>query len=199
MQLTADTLMNTAFLMLYFNGMVGSADAIWYHIIKFKLHKRRVTHWEHLSHIVRDSTYLVLILLMMTHATGKWWMAYPIVAAIDFTNSFIDCMMEPHTRKTLGGIPPGEYRMHTFLVSNGAMSLIVMLWATVVGGYASQPDGLTWSPLQLPYGLSVLPYMGLALSLGFALFDLFGFIRVAYGRITGQEEQVDPPAAFRAA
>ena len=171
----ANAVMNVAFLLMFTGGMVGAIDQLYYHIYKFKLHKLQIAFWEHLTHVGKDLTYLLFFLLMNTQATGKWWRLYPFLAIVNFTNTMADVMLEPRTRKTLGGIPAGEYRMHCLIFLMDGLAMGLVLWGAQE--YRELGDNLAWSPLHLPGLLAITPAMGILLAIGFFTHDFAYLLR----------------------
>jgi hypothetical protein len=167
--------MNVAFLLMFAGGMVGVMDQLYFHIYRFKLHKLQITFWEHLTHVGKDLTYLLFFLLMNARATGKWWWLYPCLSIVNVANTMTDATLEPRTRRTLGGIPAGEYRMHCFIFLMDGLAMGFVLWGAQ--GYRELGDGLVWSPLQLPGLLAITPAMAIMLAIGFLAHDLAYLVR----------------------
>jgi hypothetical protein len=120
--------MIVAFVLMFTGGLAGIIDQVYYHIYKFKLHKLQIARWEHLTHVGRDLTYLLFFILMSVRATGKWWWLYPVVAAVHFVIVMADVGLEPYTRRTLGGIPGGEYRLHGFIAMMDGLATGFVFW-----------------------------------------------------------------------
>jgi len=178
---SSSTLMIVAFVLMFTGGLAGIIDQVYYHIYKFKLHKLQIARWEHLTHVCRDLTYLLFFILMSVRATGKWWWLYPVVAAVHFVIVMADVGLEPYTRRTLGGIPGGEYRLHGFIAMMDGLAMGFVFWGA--HAYRHLGDDFAWSPIQLPSVLGVLPYLAIVLAIGFFTHD-FGYLcRTFYLRV----------------
>jgi hypothetical protein len=181
-------LMAIAFFLMFTSGMVGAFDQVYYHIYKFKLHKRQITRWEHLTHVGRDLTYLLFFILMNVRATGKWWSLFPLVAAIHFVNAMADVALEPYTRRTLGGIPGGEYRLHGFILIMDGLAMGFVFWGAQA--YRHVIDEFAWSPLRLPSVLGMVPYLAMILAIGFFTHDFVYLCRTFYLRAVRRAREV---------
>jgi hypothetical protein len=174
--------MIAAFWLLFINGLIGLYDAIVYHIYTFKLYKTQVTFWEQLTHWIRGFLFACFYLAVCVKATGVWWWIYPTLMVVEVVNTSIDTILEPHTRRTLGGIPPVEYTLHCLLLLIQGGALASMLWATLP--YRTEADGIVWRPLDFGF-FSWLPIFSAVSSLMLSTFEGLGFLRMVVARISG--------------
>lgn len=157
-------------------GAVGAYDVLYYHIYTHRLYKQPSAMWENVTHFMRALLFAVFfILIVHVQASGAWWWLYPAVIAVEFINTMCDTILEPASRKSLGGLPAGEYILHVFLsiVTGGALAC--MLWDTYP--LLSEPTALTWRTLDVPDFLRYGSYVATVVAIGFFLFEAGSFVR----------------------
>lgn len=173
--------MKVAFWLLFLNGLIGLYDAIYYHILTFKLYKTQVTFWEQLTHWVRGFFYACFYIVLCVKATGLWWWIYPTLIALEVVNTTADVMLEPYTRRSLGGVPPTEYTLHCIILLIQGAALCSLLYAA--SPYREMSDGIAWAPPDLGF-FSWLPVFSAVLAIALSSFEGFGFLRMAAARLT---------------
>jgi hypothetical protein len=132
---------------------VGLFDVGYYHLYRFRLFERTASRAEELTHLVRQATFVAIAVVLAggvrTPVEDRTLLA---LFALDFTTSLVDVMLEPSSRKALGGLPPGEYVLHflgtfgmgiaaaTYLFERRELPLVAAPWwqtaPLIVGGLA---------------------------------------------------------------
>jgi hypothetical protein len=130
--------MSTAFIILCVIAPVGAIDVFYYHLYRFRLFEREASVGEELTHLVRQACFVSIVAIL---AAGVPSAAadYALLAlfAIDLLNSAVDVALEPRSRATLGGLPPGEYFLH-FLGTFGS--------GAAAAAYLFERGGLALAP-----------------------------------------------------
>lgn len=121
-----------ALVILTVAGPLGAFDVLYYHLYKFRLHARPESRGETVTHLVRGLLIGgVAILLALGEPHGAWFWAAAGLLIVDFANDVIDVLLEPASRKDLGGLPPLEYLTHVIgaAASGGATAaFLVLAW-----------------------------------------------------------------------
>lgn len=102
---------------------IGSADGLYFHLWKYRLHARIETRSEHVAHTWRAlllPPVLWLALLGSGMPLGIRIGGLVALAAIDWTIGIWDALLERRSRQTLGGLPHHEYLVH--LIATGVHS-----------------------------------------------------------------------------
>lgn len=104
------------------SGTIGAADILYYHLYKFRLAQRRGSRAETLTHLVRSLTFGVGLWTVIAYEPrGAWYWAVAGLFAFDFCDEVVDVLIEPTSRKELGGLPGAEYLVHMICTTlNGA-------------------------------------------------------------------------------
>ncbi len=102
-----------ALLILTVAAPLGAFDVIYYHLWKFRLYARPESRPETVTHLLRGLLIgCGAILLAYGEPHGVWFWIVSAVFVIDFLNDIADVILEPKSRKSLGGLPPLEYLTH---------------------------------------------------------------------------------------
>lgn len=113
-------------------GLVGSLDIGYFHIWKFRLARQPSSRLEHLTHLARGVLFLVeLGLLLSAVPQGAWFWAVAALLVLDFWIEVADVLLEPSSRRPLGGLPPLEYFIHmnaAILTGGVAASYLILGW-----------------------------------------------------------------------
>ena len=102
---------------------IGSADGLYFHLWKYRLHAQSQTRLEHLAHTARAVLlpavlYLALLGTGIPIATRIGWLV--ALSAVDWAIGIWDALLEKRSRETLGGLPHHEYLVH--LIATGVHS-----------------------------------------------------------------------------
>lgn len=105
--------MSTALWVLLVLAPIGAIDVIYYHLIRFRLFERDASVAEELTHLVRQTCFIVVVALLAMGTPGPLARGVLLVLlAIDLVDSGLDVLLEPRSRAALGGLPAGEYFLH---------------------------------------------------------------------------------------
>ena len=117
-----------AILLISIAAPIGAFDAIYYHIIKFRLASRPESRAETRTHIARGLVIGIAVLLLAHfEPRGLWFWAIAGLFAVDFFNSAIDAYLERDSRASLGGLPRLEYIIHlTGATFMGAIAVVFL-------------------------------------------------------------------------
>jgi|GEM_PF-5757275 len=105
----------TMAILLVFSA-VGALDEIFYHTFKFNILSEKNCYRENVLHIFRGYLFFVIChLVAFTELSGIWAVFAMALLAGDLLLSVLDILEEPKSRKSLGGLPRGEYLLHMVL------------------------------------------------------------------------------------
>ena len=110
-------------------ALLGSIDVIYFHIVKLKLSQRRTSRLEQVTHLIRALLFVIaLCWVMYLDAYGIYALGLPVILLVDFANSLFDVVVEPESRKSLGGLPPMEYVVHmlTMFISGAIITVAIL-------------------------------------------------------------------------
>lgn len=175
--------MLAAFYLLTIVGIVGSIDVLFYHIYKLRLYRQRDAMWENVTHFTRALLFAVMMLTVMhVRASGWLWFIYPLLLGFELTNTMIDVIMEPYTRRNLGGLPPMEYILHVFLSICTGAALASVVWGTYT--MIEDPTGIAIATLPVDTMVLMGAYWAVFAAVGMFTFELVGFVRLFRTRHT---------------
>ncbi len=145
-----DCTMLPTLVLLLIMATVGALDGSYYHTYKFRLFEQPSSRVETVTHILRALT-LAIGVWVLAHRipVGGWYWAVVALFTFDLVVDIVDILIEPKSRKPLGGLPPLEYFIHMMAIalSGGA-------WATfVIAGWASRGQPSALLPFELPWWL----------------------------------------------
>lgn len=144
--------METPTYILFVLGIFGGTDILLYHSISHGIRFHQDSRAELIVHSLRGPTYAALFLLVPNFAIhgGFFWMLIAIFA-LDLAISLADFALEGESRKFFGGLPTGEYVLHTVLAMLfGALVTSVFYGA---GDWAGEPTSLMYDPADVPVWL----------------------------------------------
>jgi hypothetical protein len=132
---------------------VGSADGLYYHLIKFRLHERSESRPEHLAHSFR-ALLLPPTIWVAFAATGlapsaRLGLLIALIA-LDWLVATWDVLLESKSRRGLGGLPHVEYFVHLAATASHSAAeafAIASLVLAMRDGESSPPlwtCGLAW-------------------------------------------------------
>ncbi len=147
--------MQLAGLLLVIAATVGSIDALYYHLYKLRLFEQPSSRAEEVTHLVRMILFpFGLWIILSYHPLGLWYFAVAGAFGLELVNQVVDVVIEPKSRKPMGGLPGVEYCVHVLssVLSGGAWFVFVFAgWggrlaatALVPLGDASLPAAIVW-------------------------------------------------------
>ena len=162
-------------LLCLFAGL-GAVDIVYFHIYRFRLFRISASRAEHLTHLVRTGLFLcVLLWVVCIEAHGVYSLLLPSLLLLDFLNSMADVLLEPRSRRPLGGLPSAEYAIHMLTMAvNGAILLVAAQQTLTV---LHDPSVLRWRLLPLPRVSLALGYQIVVVTAGLWLFEGWGLAR----------------------
>src|SRR5438067_3640540 len=108
--------MTAAFYLLLAIGCLGAFDVLYFHIGKCDLQSRAESQREVLWHTCRHFIYALQFLWVANlRPHGAALLALPLLYGSDVFVAWADVWEETKSRKSLGGLPRGEYFMHVVL------------------------------------------------------------------------------------
>jgi len=154
--------MNTLFLLLSVQALMGAFDNLWHHELQARLPQRASARYELALHAAREAIYgVVFIGLGWFEWRGAFAAVMAGLLATEVVITLADFLEEDRTR----ALPPFERLLHTLLtIGYGAFIALIapMLW-----GWAQQPSALALTPrgaqawvswLFTLYGIGVLAW-----------------------------------------
>jgi len=132
---------------------IAAIDVLYFHLYKFRLHARRESQLETVTHLLRGVLFGAgAFLLTRYEPRGAWFWFVTAVIVLDFANNIADVLLEPRSRASLGGLPPLEYVIH--IVGATASGVIGALWISHGHPLAALPTELA-RPGELPAWLEL--------------------------------------------
>jgi hypothetical protein len=181
--------MIAAFYLLTLVGLIGSFDVLYWHWYRLRLFAAPDARWENLTHAIRALLFAAMMLMVLhVDARGWWWPLYPLLLTFEVVNTMSDVIMEPRTRRNLGGLPAAEYILHIMLSLMTGAALASVIWGT---------RDLLWEPafigvrtLDVPLLPRIGAYGSVVVALGMFVFEMRGFFQLAPGRLRAQRAAV---------
>jgi uncharacterized protein (TIGR01777 family) len=151
--------MNTLFLLLSVQAVMGAFDNLWHHELQARLPQRPSARRELALHAIREAVYGVIFIgLAWWHWHGGFAVLLAGLLAVEVAVTLADFLEEDRSRQ----LPPFERVLHTLLtISYGAF---LTLFAPVLWSWAHEPTRLlaashgAWAPLLTLYGVGVLAW-----------------------------------------
>lgn len=132
----ADTPLFLPVLMMVLVAPIGGFDVAWYHIYRFRLYRQPGSRAETVTHLIRSLLFATgLLLMVLWRPSGAWFWAIGGLFVLDFVNNIADVLLEPASRRPLGGLPPMEYLIHVIgATASGAITTAYFLTGWSLGG-----------------------------------------------------------------
>jgi hypothetical protein len=143
--LAASAAMLDSGLLLLSIGCLGAFDVFFFHLRQARITERRDARAEAWIHVARGIVYtLQFAIVPNVKLCGAWYAAFAALFGVDAGIAIADVLVEPDTRRSVGGLPRGEYPAHIVLsVLVGAL-LYSLAHHTI--GWASEPTAIMWAP-----------------------------------------------------
>lgn len=108
--------MLAACVLLLLIAILGAFDVAYFHSYKQRLVHHAESRTEAWIHVARGVVYtLQLAIVPNLRLSGAWYIAFVAIFLADVAIAMADIAVEPASRRSLGGLPPGEYLMHVVL------------------------------------------------------------------------------------
>lgn len=162
---------------LFALGLLGALDIAMYHSAAHGIRSHPDSRAELITHSLRGPTYATLFIIVPNFAMhGVFFWLLIALYAVDVIISIVDFALERESREFLGGLPSGEYVLHT---------LIAMLFGALVatsffeaGNWAFEPTAIFYAPADVPWVLRLVMAIMAAVVLYSGLQDLMAAIRL---------------------
>jgi hypothetical protein len=173
--------MVAAFYLLSLVGLIGAYDVLYWHWYRLRLFTVPEARVENLTHAIRALIYgLMTFTVLHVDARGAWWWVYPAVLAFEVLNTFWDVVLEPNSRRKLGGVPPSEYVIHVMLSILTGAALASIIWGART--LLAQPSYIGFRTLDVPTMPLVGGYVSIVIALAMFAFEFSGFIKLSNQR-----------------
>ena len=170
-------------------GLVGSYDVQYWHWHRLRLFEQPEARTENLTHAIRALLFAAMTLMVLhLDARGAWWPIYPALLSLEVINSLADVILEPASRRRMGGLPAAEYIVHIVLsiLTGGALASII--WDSFPLFYEPSHLGLRTLPVPLVFRLAA--YVSVVAAFGMFSFELRGFFRLGRPKSYGPERAI---------
>lgn len=112
---------------------IAGIDGLYFHLYKYRLHRRRDSQLEHGMHTLNALLLpLCIVPLLLVDARGAWLWAAVVVNLAAFLIESVDVVSEKTSRRAFGGLTRTEYWMH-FAMSG-------LRWMHVALAFATHPS-----------------------------------------------------------
>ncbi len=142
--------MLTACTLLLAMGLLGAFDIAYFHHHQAKLSARPESRTEGWLHVARGVVYAAQFAIVPNlRFAGLWYAVFGLLFVVDIGVAIADVLVEPASRKSQGGLPPGEYLAHIVLsIMAGAYLRSLVLetapWASLPSGISFAPAAPSW-------------------------------------------------------
>jgi len=136
---------------------IGMIDGAYFHIVKYKLHTRRESFVEHITHTLNAIFFppIVYLLLYRDSAGLALWAAAALVV-VDVGIESWDVLIERCSRSSLGGLTPVEYWIHMMAVTLRIGGMAVLFAARPLAAWSlSAPSVLSGEPPHAEMALGI--------------------------------------------
>ena len=144
--------MTIATYLLFVLGCLGAADIILFHAIAQSIRRHYESRQELIVHSLRGPTYAALFVLVPNCVMqgAFFWMLVGLLA-FDLAISLWDFSIERRSRRSVGGVPTGEYVLHVVMgiVFGGVIAAVFFEGLP----WASAPTRLAFVPAPVPWVL----------------------------------------------
>lgn len=151
--------------------VLGAVDLFYYHVWKYKLHKRPESRYEHKLHMAFAFLMVPVAMLLYYQNLGgvALWAAVVFVAAA-LSTELLDVFSEGDSRASIGGLSSGEYALH--------VAVTILKVASFAFMFAAKPS-VAWG-LSSPMNLGSYGFMGEMMALQVAVGSgLVGCLHIA--------------------
>jgi hypothetical protein len=170
--------MAVATIILFILGVLGAIDILLYHSVSHGIRSHEDSRLELITHSLRGPTYTALFLLVPNFAMqGAFFWLLIGIFVFDVAISLGDFILEAASREFFGGLPSGEYVLHTILAMLFGALVTSVFYS--VGHWATMPTRLAYEPAAVPDLLrALLAFMAVFVFWSGAM-DLLAAIRLS--------------------
>ena len=170
--------MAVATIILFILGVLGGIDILLYHSVSHGIRSHEDSRLELITHSLRGPTYAALFLLVPNFAMqGAFFWLLIGIFVFDVAISLGDFILEGASREFFGGLPTGEYVLHTILAMLFGGLVTSVFYS--VGHWAALPTRLAYEPAAVPDLLRALLVFMAAFVLWSGAMDLRAAIRLS--------------------
>ena len=132
------TLTTFAVVTLLSFSVIGSLDALWYHLVRERLYARKDSIYEHRLHTARMALMapIAIVLYAMPSSGALLWLGVAFLV-VDQVVEVLDVREERRSRRSSGGLSRGESAVHLVATALRVASVVAIL--------ASRPLA-SWDP-----------------------------------------------------
>jgi hypothetical protein len=132
-------------LLLLAIGLLGALDVFFFHRRHSRITDRRDARVEAWIHVARGVVYtLQFVLIPNVRFAGAWYAAFGLLFAVDVVIAIADVLVEHDTRRSVGGLPRGEYLAH--IVLSVMVGALLYSLALHTHGWLAEPTTLALAP-----------------------------------------------------
>ena len=146
-------------------GFLGAFDIALYHTHTHNIRKLKSARTELIFHSLRGPTYAILFLVIPNFAThGAYCIELTALLVFDVAISILDFAVERKSREPVGGLPSGEYVLHSIIAMLFGAFVLCVWNAGVV--WIDQPTALIYEPVvnDMTRGLLAIMSLGVLIS-----------------------------------
>lgn len=127
---------------------IAATDGLYYHLYKYRLHKRPASRLEHQLHTANVVLFMPQVfLLFWMQPRGLWlWLALAAFIA-SLVVEFFDVLCEPESRRDLGGLTGLEYLLHFMMAGLRFGALVPLFVSTPNADWLLSATGVGPRPL----------------------------------------------------
>lgn len=127
---------------------IAMLDGAYLHIYKYKLHTRRESYVEHVTHTLHAILFpAIVFLLLFRNRAGLALYAAVVIVLVDVGIESWDVLIERDSRASLGGLSPLEYWIHVIAITLRVAGIAVLLALKPVAAW--RPDA-SWLLVEQP-------------------------------------------------
>jgi hypothetical protein len=118
-------------------SMIGVVDVFWFHYYRFRLFRQSSAAAEEAVHLLSYATFVAIgIALLAVGADGSGRSLVLALFGVQVMLTAADVLLEPRSRKALGGLPAVEYLFHILVTFGMGAAATTFWWSTRSGEVA---------------------------------------------------------------
>lgn len=129
---------------------IAGIDGLYFHLLRYRLHSRPASRYEHLLHTLNAILFVPLVALTFcSQPLGLWRWGGVALLLSSIVIEVLDVRCEEASRRDLGGLSRNEYLMHFLMSGLRAGTVLPILCAAPVAWWAPSATQLAPRPLWL--------------------------------------------------